>query len=118
VLTALFLSRIRNVGYVLNIEKVKASVPVHAIKAYGGSGGIVPLIFFFYLGAGCRWVVSHMPRPLYTRGKMPLYPLNGRPSVFHSPFGRFGKDMNLPCRDSTRTVYWFNPLKTKPVCFI
>jgi hypothetical protein len=46
-----------------------ASTEHHAIKAYYGSGGIVPHI----LDLGIRWrsVASFMTRPLYSRGKNP-----------------------------------------------
>jgi hypothetical protein len=42
------------------------------MKAYWGSGGIAPLIF--YLGSRWRWVVSFTPRPLYPQGKSPFGP--------------------------------------------
>jgi len=49
------------------------SVLVHAMKAYTGSRGMIPLI----LNLGNRWrkAVSVMPR-LYSRGKQPRYPPN------------------------------------------
>jgi hypothetical protein len=47
----------------------------HAMKTYCGSGGIGPLI----LDIGTRrWVVSFTPRPLYSKGKNPRYPLDRR----------------------------------------
>jgi len=46
------------------------------MKAYWGSGGIDPRIF--YLGTRCRWVVRFMPRPLFSKGKSPSHPLDRR----------------------------------------
>jgi hypothetical protein len=43
----------------------------HTIKAYWGSGDIVPRILG--LGIWWRWVVSFMPQPLYPHGKSPWY---------------------------------------------
>jgi hypothetical protein len=53
-----------------------ASTEHQAMKAYWGSGGIIPRIP--YLGTRWRWVVSFMLRLLYPRGKSPLYPLDRR----------------------------------------
>jgi hypothetical protein len=46
------------------------------MKAYWGSGGIVPCIL--YAGTRWNWVVSFTPRPLYPKGKSPWYPLDRR----------------------------------------
>jgi hypothetical protein len=48
----------------------------YAIKAYWGSGGIAPRILDF--GTRWRWVASFTPRPLYSQGKSPWYPLDRR----------------------------------------
>jgi hypothetical protein len=46
------------------------------MKTYGGSGGIAPRILD--LGTRRRWVVSFTPRPFYSQGKNPWYPLDRR----------------------------------------
>jgi ABC-type multidrug transport system fused ATPase/permease subunit len=58
-------------------KEVKGEViPIHAVKAYGGSGGIAQLI----LNLGTRWmlVVSPMSRLLLTHGRSPWYPFDRR----------------------------------------
>jgi hypothetical protein len=62
------------------------------MKAYWGSGYIVPCIFD--LGARWRWVVSFTPRPLYSHGKSPWYPLNRRLGGLQSRSGRGGEEKN------------------------
>ena len=54
-------------------------VPVHAIKAYRGSVGVVPL--FLNLGTGWKLVVSLTPQPLSLQRKKPHYPLDRRLGV-------------------------------------
>jgi hypothetical protein len=57
------------------------------MKVYWGSGGIILRI----LDLGTRWrqVVSFTPRPHYSRGKNPWYPLGRRLGGphFSSPYG-------------------------------
>jgi hypothetical protein len=48
----------------------------YAIKTYWGME--VQHHAFFDLGTRWRWVVSFTPRPLYSWGKSPLYPLDRR----------------------------------------
>jgi hypothetical protein len=43
-----------------------------------------------------RWVVSFTPRPIYSRGNRPLYPLYRRLGVFQSRSGRCGEE-EKPC---------------------
>jgi hypothetical protein len=64
----------------------------HAMKTYWGSGGIAPRILD--LGTKWRWVVSFMPRPLYSQGKSPRYPLDRRLGGPQSRSGRGGEDKN------------------------
>jgi len=45
----------------------------HAMKTYSESGGIAPPILD--LDTRWRWVVSFTPRPFYSQGKSPRYPL-------------------------------------------
>jgi hypothetical protein len=63
-------------------------VPIHAMKAHRGSGGIAPLI----LDLGTKWrsAVNLTPRPLYSR-----YSLNRRLCGSHSRCGRFHGRANL-----------------------
>jgi hypothetical protein len=56
------------------------------MKAYWGSGGIAPRIF--YLSTRWRWVVSFTPRPLYYMGKSPWYLLDRRLGGPQSRYGR------------------------------
>jgi hypothetical protein len=60
------------------------------MKAYWGSEGIAPRILNF----GTRWsrAVSFTPRPLYTQGNSPLYPLDRRLGGPQSRFGRGGEE--------------------------
>jgi hypothetical protein len=58
-----------------------------------GSGCIDPRILD--LGTSWRWVVSFTHRPLYLRGKSPLYPLDRRLDGPQSRSGRRGEDTNL-----------------------
>jgi hypothetical protein len=66
-----------------------------AMKAYWGSGGTAPFIHsFFDLGTRGRWVVSFTPRPLYSQGKSPFYPLDRRLGGPQSRSGRGGEEKN------------------------
>ena len=51
-----------------NTVKVNA---VHAMKVYGGSGYIAPLIF--HLNSRWYWLVNFMPQPLYSWLQIPQY---------------------------------------------
>jgi hypothetical protein len=64
----------------------------HAMKTYWGSRGIAPRI----LDLGSRWrrVVSFTPRPLYSQGKSPRYPLDRRLGGPQSRSGRGGEEKN------------------------
>jgi hypothetical protein len=53
------------VEFIITESKV---VPVHAMKAYKGSGSVNPLIL--NLGARWRLVVNFMPWPLYPRERI------------------------------------------------
>jgi hypothetical protein len=59
------------------------------MRAYGGSGGIAPLIPD--LGTGWRCVVSFTHRPLYSQGNSPWYPLDRRLCGPQSRSGRGGE---------------------------
>jgi hypothetical protein len=64
-----------------------------------GSGCIDPRILNF--GTSLRWVVSSMPRLLYSREKSPLYPLDRRLVGPQNRSEWRGKEKNLPpYRDS------------------
>jgi hypothetical protein len=53
------------------------------------------------LGTRWRWVVSFTPRPIYSQGKSPWYPLDRRLSGLQSRCGRGGEDKNSqPRRES------------------
>jgi hypothetical protein len=56
------------------------------------SGGIAPRILD--LGTRWRWVVSFTPRPLYSRGKSPCYPLDRRLGGLQSRFAFGGEEKN------------------------
>jgi hypothetical protein len=62
----------------------------HAMKAYWGSGDIAAHILD--LSTRWRWVVSSTPRPLYTQGKNPWYPLDRRPGGHQSRSGYVGEE--------------------------
>jgi len=64
----------------------------HATKKYWGSGGIAPHILD--VGTTWRWVVSFTPRPLYTQGKSPRYPLDRRLGGPQSRSGHGGEEKN------------------------
>jgi hypothetical protein len=51
-------------------------VPLHAVKAYGGSGGLAPYV----INLGARWncMIIFTLRPLYPRGKSLRHQLNRR----------------------------------------
>jgi len=52
-----------------------------------------------HLGARWRWVVSFTPRPLYPRGKSPLYAFNRRLGGPQSWSEHSGEEKNpCPCR--------------------
>jgi hypothetical protein len=79
----------------------------HATKVNYGSGGIAPSILD--LGARWRCVVSFTPRPLYSQGKRPWYPLDrrlGRPQSRSGRGGEEKKSLTLPVLE---------PLIMKPV---
>jgi hypothetical protein len=59
------------------------------------SEGIAPRILD--LGSRWRWVVSFTPRPLYSQGKSPWYPLDRRLGGPQSRSGRGGEEKNLKC---------------------
>jgi len=56
------------------------------------SEGIVPRILD--LGTRWRWVFSFTPRPLYTQGNRPRYPLDRRLGGSQFRSGRGGKENN------------------------
>jgi hypothetical protein len=60
------------------------------MKAYWGSGGIAPHIF--YLGTGWRWVVSSTPLLLYLHGKSLWYPLDRKLCGPQRQSGRSGEE--------------------------
>jgi hypothetical protein len=64
------------------------------MKAYGEGGVELYLHSFFDLGTRWRWVVSFTPRPLYTKGKSPLYPLDRRLCGPQRRSGRSGEERN------------------------
>jgi hypothetical protein len=64
----------------------------HAMKASGGSGGIVPSIL--HLGTRLKCVVNFMSRSLYPQGKSLWYPLDRRLGGLQSRFGRGGEEKN------------------------
>jgi hypothetical protein len=64
----------------------------HAMKAYWGSGDVAPLNL--WLGTRWRRVVSFTPRPLYSQGKSPWYPLDRRLGGPQSRSGRGGEEKN------------------------
>jgi hypothetical protein len=79
------------------------------MKAYWGSGGIAPLILD--LGTRWRFVVSFTPRPLYSQGKSPWYPLDRRLGGPQSRSGRGGEDkIPSPCRKSNPRTPIVQPL--------
>ena len=55
-------------------EEISEVIPIYAVKAYRGSGGIAQLI----LNLGTRWmlVISSSPQLLLTKGRIPWYPLD------------------------------------------
>jgi len=67
-----------------------------AMKTYWGSGGTAQRIL--NLSTRCRWVVSFMPRPRYSRGKSPGYPLDRRLSGpnSRSEHGKRREDISTP----------------------
>jgi hypothetical protein len=62
------------------------------MKMYWGSGGITPRILD--LGTRSMWVVSFTPRPLYSQGRNPWYPLDRRLGGPQSRSGRGGEEKN------------------------
>jgi len=60
------------------------------METYWRSGDVAPLI----LNLGTRWriVVSFTPRPLYSRGEIPRYPLDRRLDGPQSRSGRGGEE--------------------------
>jgi hypothetical protein len=61
------------------------------MKAHWG-GGIAPRILD--LGTKWRWVFTFMPRPLYSQGKSPWYPLERRLDGPQSRSGHGGEEKN------------------------
>jgi hypothetical protein len=64
----------------------------HAMKAYWGGGSITPRIL--HIGTRWRREVTFTPRPLYTQGKSPWYPLDRRLGGPHSRSRRDGEEKN------------------------
>jgi hypothetical protein len=62
------------------------------MKVYGGIRRIAPRIID--LGTRWRWVVSFTPRPLYSQGKNPWYPLDRRLGGPQISSGRSGGKKN------------------------
>jgi hypothetical protein len=60
------------------------------MKKYWRSGDIDPCI----LHTRWRWVISFTPRPFYTQGKSPWYPLHSRLGGPQSRSGHGGKEKN------------------------
>jgi hypothetical protein len=61
-------------------------------------------------GTGRSWVVSFTPRPFYTRGNSPLYPLDRRLGGSQSRYGRRGEETNLaPAGNRTPAVQPLSP---------
>jgi hypothetical protein len=54
-------------------HKRSKAVPLHAMEALGGRGGIAPLIHDLSIRKG--WVVSTTPRPRFTPGERPPVPI-------------------------------------------
>jgi hypothetical protein len=63
-----------------------------AMKTYWGSGGIPPRILD--VGTRWRWVVSFMPRPLYSQGMRLRYPLDRSLGGSQGRSGRGGEEKN------------------------
>jgi hypothetical protein len=81
----------------INAIKIRLSLcfswtEYHAMKASWGSRGIAPHILDF--GTRWRWVASFTPRPLYSQGKTPWYPLDRTLGGPQSRSGYGGKDKN------------------------
>jgi hypothetical protein len=54
------------------IKGIKGNVPIHAVKAEGGTGGVSPLIL--HLGAEWSWVITSRPVALpWERTRVPTY---------------------------------------------
>jgi hypothetical protein len=64
----------------------------HAMKAYGGSGGIAQRILD--LGTRWEWVVNFTHRQHYPQGKRPWYPLNRSLGEPHGRSGCGGEEKN------------------------
>jgi hypothetical protein len=62
------------------------------MKLHWGIGGIAPRIPD--LCTRWRWVVSFTPRPLYSQGNSPWYPLDRRLGEPQSRSGHNGKEKN------------------------
>jgi hypothetical protein len=69
-----------------------ASTEHHATKTYWGSGCIPPRILDLCIR--WRWVVIFTPRPIYTQGKSPWYPLDRSLDGPQSQSGHGGKEKN------------------------
>jgi hypothetical protein len=61
------------------------------MKTYCERRGTAPRIHF---GTRLRWAVSFTPRPLYSQGNSPWYPLDRRLGGPQSRSGRGGKEKN------------------------
>jgi hypothetical protein len=66
------------------------TLPLPPHEGLWGSGDIGPP--FSTLGTRWRWVVSFTLRPLYPRGKGPMFSLCGRLAGHQSRYGRYGKE--------------------------
>jgi hypothetical protein len=65
----------------------------HTMKAYWGNGGVASRSL--NLGTRFRWVVGFMPQPLYSRGKIPRYPLDRRLGGPQSRSGHSGEEKEI-----------------------
>jgi hypothetical protein len=57
---------------------------------------------FSWLGTSWKWVISFTPRPLYTQGRSPRYPLDRRLGGPQSQSGQYG-DVKILASTRTRT---------------
>jgi len=72
----------------------------HTMETYWGSGSIAPHIL--NLGTRWRWVVSSIPRLLYSQGKRSQYQMDRRLHWAHSCCGHSDKEkIPVPARNQT-----------------
>jgi len=76
--------------FVISKASLVASIPVHAMKVYGGTA---PLILTF--GTRHGWEVGLATQPLYSRGAKSHYAWNKRVDDLQRRPGRFGEEMSL-----------------------